>query len=475
MDSIKIPSHVPGLDNLLHGGLPANRCTLLAGRSGTFKSILALQVACKAAQSGIRALFVSTEEPKEDLLRIGKDFGFATAELCDNGFLRIADLGDPMDRNVTWTGQFDLGGFLYVIEREVKESGAKFVVIDSVSALFGAVERSGARAHFFQLVQVLRHLGVTSLITSEADADYGPVTRFGMEDFVCDLVLIARNLRDGNRRRRSIEVHKYRTSAHYKGEFPWTLTNEGISIFPVDAEQRQPEASNERYETGVSGLDEMLGGGFVRDSITLLRGPTGSGKTTLAGMVARAGALRGEKVFYYGFEETEPILRRNFRSLGLPLDELVDSGAIKLVCRYPEATSPEDMIIELRDVLDRYQPSLIVIDSISSIEHVTSFEGFRQFIIGLASSLRRQGRSALLTQSGSVSVEHERSAPYLSTLADAIIQLRYAALPDGLERFIRVMKMRGGPHETAERSVVLQKGGVSVRARGLAAAPPAPV
>lgn len=459
----KLPTRVPGLDNLLDGGLPRGRATLLAGRSGTFKSLLSLQIACRAAAHGTRALYVSTEEPQADLLRVAHSFDLGARSCIGDGSLRVIDLGDHSERAVTWTGQFDLGGFLYLVEREVQESSAELVIIDSASALFGAASAAGQlRSHFFQLVQLLRKIGVTALITAEADSDYGDVTRFGMEDFVCDLVLVARNLRDGNRRRRTIEVHKYRTSAHFKGEFPWTLTNDGLSVFPVDAEQRAPKASEERYETGVEGLDAMLGGGMVRDSITLLRGPTGSGKTTLAGMIARASALRGEKVFYYGFEETEPILRRNFRSLGLPLDALVDDGHVKLVCRYPEATSPEDMVIELRDVLDKYDPSLIVLDSISSIEHVTSFEGFRQFVIGLTSSLRRHGRSALLTQSALAEVEVDRGAPYLSTLADAIVLLRYQAEPERLARYIRVLKMRGGAHETGQRPFELGHGGVAV-------------
>src|SRR6185295_13083039 len=102
-----------------------------------------------------------------------------------------------------------------------------------------------------------------------------------------------------------------------------------------------------------------------RDSIVNVRGPTGSGKTMLAGLYARAGALRGEKVAYYGFEEPKPILMRNFATIGMPMDDLERAGDLQLHCRYPEAMGLEDLLVTLRMGLEEFQPSLVVLDSIS--------------------------------------------------------------------------------------------------------------
>ena len=130
----------------------------------------------------------------------------------------------------------------------------------------------------------------------------------------------------------------------------------------------------------------------------IVRGPTGSGKTMLAGQYARAGAVRGEKVVYYGFEEPKGILLRNFASIGMPMDELEKAGNLHIICRYPEAMGLEDLLVTLRMGLEEIEPSLVVMDSISSIEHSSSEKGFRQFMIGLASLLREHARGALLTQ-----------------------------------------------------------------------------
>ncbi len=172
-----------------------------------------------------------------------------------------------------------------------------------------------------------------------------------------------------------------------------------------------PARTVERYPSGVKGLDEMTHGGWLRNSIVIVRGPTGSGKTLLAGLYARAGALRGERVVYYGFEETRGILLRNYREIGMAMEPAIETGALKVICRYPEATSLEDLLVDLRLGLEELKPSLVIIDSISSIEHASSEKGFRQFMIGVASILREHGRSALITQTVATSEVTEHSAP----------------------------------------------------------------
>jgi circadian clock protein KaiC len=340
-------------------------------------------------------------------------------------------------------------GLVHLVESYISRMGIKSVVLDSATALMsGRTAPDRSRAHFFQLIYALRRLGLTTIITSEAPDDYGPLTTLGVEEFVCDAVIVLRNVVDGDRRRRSIEIHKYRRSGHYKGQFPCTMTNRGLTVFPLDTQARNTAFDSGRYSSGLAGLDQMNHGGWLRDSIVLVRGPSGGGKTTLAGMYARAGAQRGERVVYYGFEETKPMLMRNFRSLGMAMEEYEAAGNLKVVCRYPEATSPEDL--------------LVVFDSVSSIEHSTSKLAFRQFLVGVAALLREHGRSALLTQTITNLALSEEEVPYLSTIPDVILLLDYRTYPDTIERTIRVLKMRGSSHETGEHLFHIDPGGLRV-------------
>ena len=459
----KLETGVPGLDILTLGGIPEGRSTLVTGKSGTGKTVMGLQIACNLARQGIVTIVVAVEESPDDLRDSGDMLNLGTSKLMREGALHFADITRPMDGPTLISGEYDLFGLVHRVEAMAKQTGARAVVIDSATALFSPRPPAEAlRSHFFQLVYGLRKMGLTAIILAEAPADYGQLTTMGVEDYVCDLTIILRNIVDGGRRRRSIEVNKYLRSAHYKGEFPCTITTKGLAVFPLDAKEPHDTSLVERYSSGAAGLDEMTRGGWLRNSIIIVRGPTGSGKTLLAGLYARAGAARNERVVYYGFEETRPILLRNYREIGMTMEPFIESGNLKVICRYPEATSLEDLLVDLRLGLEELKPSLVIIDSISSIEHASSQKGFRQFMIGVAAILREHGRSALITQTIATSEMAEHTAPYLSTIADAILTLDYSTESYELDRQMRVIKMRGSDHEQHPYRLNIEPGGLQV-------------
>src|SRR3954469_3342916 len=459
----KLTTGIPGFDMLTHGGIPEGRATLVAGRSGTGKTIFALQLAAHLAHHNVPPLLVGVEESGEDLLVTGDGLCLELSARRDECKLFIADLTRPMDGPTVVSGEYDLYGLIHRLEAAVKQRNVKAVLIDSATALFSPrPPQEQLRNHFFQLVHALRRLEVTGIILAESPQDYGQLTTLGVEDYVCDLVVILRNTIDGDRRRRSIEVNKYRRSGHFKGEYPCTITTHGLVIFPQNPKERPDLVPIERFSSGVEGLDEMTRGGWLRNSIIIVRGPTGSGKTMLAGLYARAGALRGERVVYYGFEEPRPILLRNFEVIGLTMTPSINQGHLRVACRYPESTSLEDLLVSLRMGLEEFSPSLVVMDSISSIEHASSEKGFRQFVIGMASLLREHGRSALLTQTVMAGEAAGHTVPYMSTVADAILTMDYS--PEGyeLDRQMRVIKMRGSSHATTPYRLGIEPGGLKV-------------
>ena len=459
----KAKTGVPGFDTLTFGGLPVGRSTLVAGRSGTGKTIFGLQTAAHFACHGMKTIVVGIEESAEDLLATGDTLGFNLSGLFADGRIHVAEMMRPLEEPTVVSGDYDLFGLVHRIEHLVQKTGARAIVLDSATALFSPrPPQDLLRNHFFQLVHCFRRLGLTAIILAEAPADYAQLTTLGVEDYVCDMVVVMRLTMDGERRRRSIEVNKYRRSPHYKGEFPCTITTKGLAIFPLDAPDRPESERVERYSSGIPGLDEMTHGGFLRNSIMLVRGPTGSGKTMLAGVFGRAGATRGERVVNYGFDEPRQTLIGYFDEVQLGIGELVRSGNFKLVCRYPEATSLEDLLVDLRLGLEEFQPTLVVMDSISSIEHASSEKGFRQFMIGVASILRGHGRSALLTQTVLAGASADHTAPYLSTIADAILTLDYTPSAYDMNRTMRVIKMRGSAHATHPYRLQIGAGGLHI-------------
>jgi len=459
----KLTTGIRGFDMLTHGGIPEGRSTLVVGRSGAGKTIFALQVAAHLAANDIATLVVGVEESGTDLLVTGDGLALDLTGLRDAGKLHIADLTPPTDGQTVVSGTYDLFGLVHRLEAIVAEHNIKAIVVDSATALFSPrPSQDQLRNHFFQLVHSLGRMGLTSIILAESPQDMSQLTTLGVEDYVCDLVVVLRNAIEGDRRRRSIEVNKYRRSAHFKGEYPCTITTRGLIIFPQNPREHPDLVPVERFSSGVRGLDEMTKGGWLRNSIIIVRGPTGSGKTMLAGLYARAGAMRNERVVYYGFEEPRPILLRNFEAIGMPMVSLIDKGNLRIICRYPESTSLEDLLVSLRLSIEEFSPSLVVLDSISSIEHASSERGFRQFMVGLASMLREFGRSALITQTISAGESAIHDAPFLSTIADAILAMDYSPHGYELDRTMRVVKMRGSDHETHPYRLAIGAGGLTV-------------
>ena len=468
----KVATGVAGLDAMLRGGIPEGRASLLAGRSGTGKTVLALQIAAHLARGVCPVIVVAVEESPDDLRTTGDVLGLDYTGLQAADRICFAD-ATRLEGTTIVTGEYDLQGLRHRLEALAGQTGARALMLDSVTALFSPrPPPDDLRGHVFQLVAGLRSLGLTSIILAESQHDYGDLTSLGIEGFVCDVTIVLRNVVDGSRRRRSIEVGRYRRSAHLKGEFPCAIGPGGVTVFPIDAvavagetppRGRAVDAPDARVSTGITGLDEMTGGGWVRHSVIVVRGPSGSGKTLVAGQFARAGAARGERVLYYALEATRPLLLGNFRQVGIDLEPFLDSGRLRLSCGYADATSLEDLLVDAQIDLEQRKTSLVVVDGISSIEHSLSRRTYRQFLAGLTSVVRHYRCTALLTQSA--------DARDLSTLADAVLSIDLSNSHEGAIRQLRLVKSRGSAHAAHPYHLAIERGGAVVtRMRDPAAA-----
>ncbi|MEM9691236.1 MAG: ATPase domain-containing protein [Myxococcota bacterium] len=446
----KVPTHIPGLDELLMGGLPQGRATLLVGRSGVGKTLTALQIAVNAAGHGVSAGFHSFEERAPDLIQSAESLGWDAERLIAEKRLFIDFTRLPHGEEMQVSGNLDVASTARRLAEKAAQRGVQMLVLDSLSALFVGFDRS-LRHHFYAFVEALIDRDLTVVLTAEAEQDR---TRFGHEDFVCDLVLLMRQRMDERRRRRTVEVSKYRRSRHLQGEFPFVVSKEGVVVFPLDVVGQLPEAAlpvKDRFSSGVEGLDDVTGGGWLRGRCVLLRGTSGSGKTIFSGCHIHAALRRGERVLLMGFEETEPMILANWDALGLRVRDDIKASRLRIVHRLPAATSPEDVIIELRRNLSDFQPDLVVLDSISAVEHASSDDGFRQFVVGVTSALRATAATSILVET--TATEGPTGAPYMSTAADAIVRLGTRPYGGGHRRYLKVVKMRGSAHDMARRAI----------------------
>ena len=260
----------------------------------------------------------------------------------------------------------------------------------------------------------------------------------------------------------------YRATSSDKGGegYPFTISETGISILPLSAVQLRQESSNERLITGNAELDRITNGGIFKDSVFLISGPTGSGKTLLSTIFADEGCRNKEKVLLLAYEESREQLLRNAHSWGMNFQSWEEQGLLKIVCQYPEAMGLEDHLLRIRREIEAFRPNRMVMDSVSAMERVATVRNFREFVIGLTSFVKQERVCSLMTSttpqlSGGESV----TETHISTITDIIALLRYVEICGELRRGLAVIKMRGSQHDKTVHEYVIDGNGLNVSGR----------
>ncbi|WP_068817520.1 circadian clock protein KaiC [Phormidesmis priestleyi] len=461
----KIRTLIEGFDDISHGGLPIGRTTLISGTSGTGKTLFSAQFLYNGiTQFDEPGIFVTFEESPADIITNALSFGWDLQKFIDEGKLFILDASpDPEGQDVV--GNFDLSALIERIQYAIRKYKARRVSIDSVTAVFQQYDAAGVvRREIFRLVARLKQVGVTTIMTTERIDEYGQVARFGVEEFVSDNVVIVRNVLEGERRRRTVEVLKLRGTTHMKGEYPFTITNQGINIFPLGAMRLTQRSSNIRVSSGVTMLDTMCGGGFFKDSIILTTGATGTGKTLLVSKFLQEACQRGDRAILFAYEESRAQLSRNAYSWGIDFEDLEQKGLLKIICAYPESAGLEDHLQIIKSEIAEFKPSRIAIDSLSALARGVSNNAFRQFVIGLAGFAKQEEITGFFTNTTDQFMgSHSITDSHISTITDTIIMLQYVEIRGEMSRALNVFKMRGSWHDKGIREYTISAQGPDIK------------
>ncbi|MCP9233138.1 circadian clock protein KaiC [Mesorhizobium sp. LMG 17147] len=446
------------------GGLPRGRTTIVGGTPGSGKTVFATQFLAH----GITVLdepgvFVTFEESPVEIEVNMASFGWDIRRWREMNKLVFVD-ASPRDHDQMIIGNFDLSGLLTRVLHAARQAAAKRIVLDSVTQLFDhfVAEQTSVRRELLRTATALKRDGLTVLMTAERNSEYGEISRHRIEEFVADNVVILRNALDRERRRRTIEVLKMRGSRHVEGEVPITLVvKQGIVAVPLSSLRLEQQSSTKRVTSGNPELDRMCGGGFFRDSVTLVSGATGTGKTLLVTNFLAGGAAAGERALLVGYEESRGQLFRNARGWGVDFEAMEADGRLKVVCIYPEAQNLPDHLLMIRELVEEFNPDRIAIDSLSALERIAPETGFREFLISLTSFIKKHEIAGLCTATNKSLVGGQSaSEQHISTLTDSIILLRYIQEGDFMHRGIMVLKMRGSEHDKQIRRFTIDGAGM---------------
>jgi circadian clock protein KaiC len=462
----KLPTGIETFDMIAEGGLPRNRTTLVSGTAGSGKTVFAMQfLAAGIRDAGENGVFVTFEESPSDIRQNMRSFGWDLATWEEEGRLAMVDASPEPGEEVIESGDFDLGALLARVEGAIRRVGAKRVSVDSLGAIFSQFsDQSIVRRELFRIASALKEMGVTAVLTAERIEDYGAIARFGVEEFIADNVMVLRNVLDDEKRRRTVEILKFRGTNHQKGEFPFTiLPDVGMVVIPLSAMQLRQRSSEIRITSGNPELDRMCGGGFFRDSVILVSGATGTGKTLTVTQFLQGGVEQGERCLLLAFEESREQLFRNASGWGYDFEAMERDGKLKLVCDYPEVLGLEDWLITLKSLVEEFRPNRVALDSLSALERGGTIKGFREFVIGLTSFIKHQEIAGLFTATTSTLMGGQSiTEAHISTLTDSIILLRYVETFGEMKRGITVLKMRGSMHDRDIREFTIDREGMHV-------------
>jgi circadian clock protein KaiC len=484
----RVRTGVSGLDQIMLGGLAEGRSTLVTGAAGTGKTTLAGQFLSAACSEGQGAVFVTFEETAADLRRNFANLGIGVGDWEAQELWRFVD-ASPVGETATVDqgDEINFDTLMAQIGHAVDATAATRLVLDSLNvALQSARDARRARQQLRRLANDLQRLGLTVLLTLEVAGESDGATLLGFEQFVVDNVVILRNSLEEEKRRRTIEVLKMRGAMHRKGEFPFTvLPSQGIVVIPLSVLELTQSSTNTRISSGNAELDAICEGGFFRDSVVLVSGATGTGKTLLVSEFLAGGAKAGERCLLFAFEESRDQIFRNAKGWGYDFEEFERQGLLRVEATYPETASLEDHLLEMTHQLDSFRPARVAIDSLSALERSGGLRGFREFIIVLTSYVKGQQIAGLFTSSApSLLGGSSATDGHISTLTDSIILLRYVELGSEIKRGITVLKMRGSGHDRRIREFTIDGHGmhigepfvgVSGILSGQVVAPPAPV
>ncbi len=462
----KQPTGIAGFDFISNGGFPKARTTLVAGTAGSAKTVFAVQFLAEGIlQYGERGVFITFEESADDIRANMIGFGWDIARWEAEGSWAFVDASPQPGEESIVVGAYDLGALLARIEHAIQRVEAARVSMDSLGAIFSRFNRDSLiRSELLRIAVGLKHMGVTALMTCERNADYGDISRHGIEEFVTDNVVILRNALEDEKRRRTIEILKFRGTSHQKGEFPLTVVSHaGIVVVPISSVVLALPSSSERITSGNAQLDEMCGSGLFRNAVALVSGATGTGKTLLTTEFLHGGLSRGERCLLFAFEESQEQICRNARGWGIDLKPYLDDKRLAMVCEYPEVASLEDHLVSMKETIATVKPDRVALDSLTALARVATLKGFRDFIIGLTAFIKTQGATGFFTVT-TPALFHTSSVTeaHFSTMTDTIVMLRYVELYGAVSRGITVLKMRGSQHSKEIREFEISEAGMRI-------------
>ena len=397
----------------------------------------------------LTGVLMSFEESSLNLRQDVSSLGFNLQELVDKKQLVLESCRINRSEVVT-IGSFDLEGLFLRLENAIEAVGAQRVVIDPIETLLSTYgDTPIVRGELLHLCDWLNERGLTSVMIGERGRQ-GELTRFGVEEYVSDCVILLDQRVEHEIGTRRLRVVKYRGSAHGTNEFPFTITSKGFVVLPITSVKLSYSAGSERISTGLGDLDQMLGGGLYRHSSVLISGHTGTGKTTLIAKMLCEAARRGERCLFVSSEESPDQLVRDMSSVSIDLQHWLDLGLLKIWSERSTSQGMEERLVRLEHVIEEFQPRIVALDTIRTMGQVAQSIAVNATIVRTLDLLRSRGITALLSILTHPDLEHG-GVIGISEIIDTWLLVKNVEADGENNRLLMIVKSRGSAHSNQVR------------------------
>lgn len=452
---------IPGLDDILSGGLPRDCFYLVQGDPGSGKTTLALKFLLEGVRLGERVFYITLSETRRELEKVAHSHGWSLENIPLLELSSIESLLTPEAQTTVFhAAEMELNKVAALLLDEASKHKPLRVVFDSLSEFRLMAETAlRYRRQLLNLKQQFSQYGSTVMLLDDKMDKAGGQGDPHVLSLTHGVIEMEQFSPDYGTSRRRLRVTKLRGVKFREGYHDYVIKKGGLEVFPrLIAAEHHVEFKREPVSSGLKELDALFGGGLDRGTTTLMLGPAGSGKSTLALQFATQMAARGEKVMTFAFDETVDIMCHRASSLGLPVEEQMHSGILMARQVDPAELSPGEFAVAVRKGVEA-GCKLIIIDSLNGYLNAMPGEKYlTNQLHELSAYLNQQGVITIL-----VMAQHGLTAALeapvdLSYLCDMVVNLRYFEAAGEVRQSVAVIKKRSGHHEKTIREFKLQSG-----------------